>query len=158
MASACVFRPAGPAPEATGEVEAAELEYQRAVQASDHPRQRELLAPDYTLTTPFGDTLDRDAIFTDPCYFELVVKHENLRVLVIPGNRAAVVQFEAIAFRPGLVERHLRVVRLWERRDGKWLARLTQQTSMKGTPPNDDRRTTADSRTGTDRRRECGWS
>ena len=158
MASACVSRLAGPAPEPTGEVEAAELEYQSVVQASDHARQRELLAPDYTLITPFGHTLDRDTIFTDPCYFELVVKHDSLRVLVMPGNRAAVVQFEAIAFRPGLVERHLRVVRLWERRNGKWLARFTQQTSMKGTPPNDDRRNTANPGTGTDLRRECGWS
>lgn len=172
VAGCATARPATPAPtsdppaatpsDVIADVEAAERRYHLAVTVGDFATQLSLLADDYVLVTPFGDRLDREAVLNDSCLFEAVSLAEALQVVLAPSGQSAMVTLLATSTHTGQPAlRVVRTVRVWERRPTGWVARFAQQTSLPGTPPNDDRAVAAGSgspnatRAG---RRRCGWA
>jgi len=141
---------------AVEEVERLEREYHRVVANGDRVGQLALLASDYHLVTPFGQTLDRSAVVADVCNFEFLSLSQELQV-TLDSNGDAIVTMIAIAVHTTRkVTRELRTTRVWSWRDGRWLARLGQQSSRPGTPPNVESAAGAPTPGGPDGP-ACGW-
>ena len=108
------------------------------------------------LVTPFGQTLDRSAVVADVCNFEFLSLSQELQV-TLDSNGDAIVTMIAIAVHTTRkVTRELRTTRVWSWRDGRWLARLGQQSSRPGTPPNVESAAGAPTPGGPDGP-ACGW-